>query len=113
MEEHDVEAIWHDFWIPCLDVAVEGQPLGQSIAIPGAYWDQIKREMYDYHALMDGLSVLYDDITGGRASKPNTDRRVIAELVDDRVSEAYNDGWRDGESAGYSEGYSEGLLEVE
>lgn len=91
MAEHDVEAVWQDFWVPCLDNAVEGQPLGLSISIPGAYYEQIKRELYDYHQMMDGLAVLYDDITGGRATKPNTDKRVIARLVDERIDEIVKD----------------------
>lgn len=81
--EHDVEQIWHDFWVEVLDKAVEGKPLGQSIAVPGAYWDQIKREMYDYHRLLDRL----DGFT-----------------IDDLLKDVRWDG--------YVEGLSEGRLEA-
>lgn len=128
MAEHDVEAIWHDFWVPVLDGAVEGVPLGPSIAIPGAYFDQIKKELYDYHKLIAGLPLLYDDITGGLATKPNTDMRVIAQLVEERTQElikeaiaeevdlaqieadaeewqrGYDEGWADGHERGIDEG---------
>lgn len=131
MAEHDVEKVWAEFWVPCLDNAVEGTPLGQSVALPGAYFDQIKRELYDYHQMMDGLSLLYDEITGGRASKPNIDKRVIAQLVDERIEdevaervaeeleikqieadavkwqEGYDRGFEDGRDLGFEDGLFE------
>lgn len=111
MAEHDVEKIWHDFWVPCLDGALEGKPLGRSIAIPSSYFDQIKRELYDFHQMMDGLSVMYDDITGGHATKPNTDKRVIAQLVDERRQASYAEGFEEGKSVGYEDGYADGYAD--
>lgn len=53
MPEHtEVDQIWTEFWVPVMDAAVEGLPLGQSIAIPGVYFEQIKRELFDYHKLL-------------------------------------------------------------
>ncbi|MFG1857558.1 hypothetical protein ACGFJT_37390 [Actinomadura geliboluensis] len=34
--------------------------------------DQVKRELHDYHQLLQKIPKVYDEITGGRISKPNT-----------------------------------------
>lgn len=96
MAEHDVEQVWRDFWVPILDNAFLEHPTTQEISLPLPAYEQIKRELYDFHNVIKDLSVLYDDITGGRASKVNTDKRVIADLVQDRLMEAYDDGYEQG-----------------
>jgi len=37
MAEHDVEQVWHDFWVPVLDGGVSERELGRPMSIPGAY----------------------------------------------------------------------------
>ena len=43
----------------------------------------IKRELSDYHAVMISVSIVYDELTGGRISKPNTDSSVVIAEVRD------------------------------
>lgn len=45
--------------------------------------DAVARELADYSVVMDQASQVYDDLTGGRISKPNTAaRHVISEARD-------------------------------
>ena len=60
----------------------------------------IRNELFDYHRMLSGLPALYDEITGGRASKPNTNMRAIVELVEERQRELANDYWLEGFEAG-------------
>lgn len=97
MAEHDVEQVWHDFWVPILDEACMEHPDGWgSIELPRAALDQIKRELYDFRMFIKELPAFFDEITGGMASKPNIDLKVIMELVDERIDEAYDRGYFDG-----------------
>jgi hypothetical protein len=41
--------------------------------------------MSDYHIILDGLSGLFDYITGGACSKENTDKAVIKMLFDQHI----------------------------
>ncbi len=47
--------------------------------------DAIKRELHDYWIVMGEVSKVYDHITGGKLSKPNT----RAESVIDAAEESY------------------------
>jgi len=49
--------------------------------------ERVEAEMSDYHMVLDGLSALIDHVTGGKCSKPNTDKAVIKALFDDYVTE--------------------------
>ena len=49
--------------------------------------ERVEAEMSDYHMVLDGLGSLIDYITGGRCSKPNTDKSVIKMLFDNHVNE--------------------------
>jgi hypothetical protein len=40
---------------------------------------EIKRELYDFHGLMEDLPLLFDEITGGMISKPNTAISAVLE----------------------------------
>ena len=53
--------------------------------------DEIANELNDYEMILDGLNVLYDRVTGGRASKANTDKDVIIALFEDHVNEIVED----------------------
>lgn len=62
--------------------------------------ETIMRELYDYHALMGVVPALFDELTNGRISKPNTDIRWVVEEVNERVADSYDEGWQDGFKAG-------------
>lgn len=125
MAEHDVEAIWHNFWIPILDEASEGKPMGRFISVPSEVFDQIKREMADYHLFLRQIPPFFDDITGGKATKINTDLNVISQLVDERIKEevawrleeeldikqieADDDAWQKGYDLGHADGRERGF----
>jgi hypothetical protein len=57
--------------------------------------DQIMRELHDYRRVMDEVSLAYDDVTGGRYSKPNTQAGWISSAVEERTQEAIAEALRD------------------
>lgn len=61
-EERDWEVffMWKDFWEPI--VAPEGK----------LDLEQVKKELYDYRQMMKNVSGVYEHVTGGKISKPNT-----------------------------------------
>jgi len=64
----DPEAVFQDIWY--------------DIVCPGGVWDyeQLKLELCDYHMLLAEVPVVYDHVSGGSISKPNTlASEVIAE----------------------------------
>lgn len=65
----DYEQTWEEFWVP--------------LVFPnGALdMDKLKRELHDFKTLMDNVSTVYDEVTGGRASKPMTNPRVVMQLA--------------------------------
>lgn len=74
------EQIWQEFWQPLL--APSGEP---DIEL-------IKNELSDYYRFMHDVSEVYDVVSGGKISKPNTHaRHVIAannDLIDRRCDDA-------------------------
>lgn len=59
-DEKDYEQTYAEFWAGILDA-------------PGVdREDRIKRELHDYSFLMDEVPKVYDHVSGGRISKPNT-----------------------------------------
>lgn len=56
----DYDETYARFWAPILDA-------------PGVdREDRLRRELHDYHFLMGQVSIVYDNVSGGRISKPNT-----------------------------------------
>lgn len=51
--------------------------------------DQIKRELYDFSIVMHNVSQVYDHITGGRISKPNTDAGAVVQVADEYYDELH------------------------
>jgi hypothetical protein len=49
--------------------------------------DAIQRELSDYRWMMSEVSDVYDDVTGGKASKPNTAAFEIIAIVNERFNE--------------------------
>ena len=61
-----VQACYDDFWKPLLG------------HVPSL--SAIKSELYDFHTLMHDLPRLFDEITGGLISKPNTSIDAVLEV---------------------------------
>ena len=72
MKDLEVERVWREFWRPML-CAKSGRPI----------MSRIKRELADYRMCIDEVSKVYDEVTCGRLSKPNT----LAQYVIDAVNE--------------------------
>jgi hypothetical protein len=53
--------------------------------------DRVARELADYHDLMGWVTEVYDEVTMGRFSKPNTAPMYIIERVNERIEEAAGD----------------------
>ncbi|MDF7810718.1 hypothetical protein [Hymenobacter sp. YC55] len=70
VEKSNFERVWNDFW---KDICTN--PNG-SINL-----EQVKRELADYHGILEEVSKVYDTLTRGNISKPNTlASAVIAEV---------------------------------
>ncbi len=50
--------------------------------------DQVMRELHDYRILLKEVPRAYDEVTGGRFSKPNTDHGWVVAAVDERIADA-------------------------
>lgn len=76
--EMTTEECWEQFW--------------KEIVFPGGKLDleQIKKELHDFHTLIDNVSLVYDHITCGRISKPLTDPKIVI----DEAESIYQDGLR-------------------
>ena len=48
--------------------------------------DQVKRELHDYHTLLDNVPKVYSHVTGGLISKPNTVAEAVIAEADDCVN---------------------------
>ncbi len=74
-EGETVEGMWRRFWEP--------------LVCPNGTFDleQVKKELFDFGRVMEQVSLVYANITGGRISKPNTDAGVVIAVVDDVQAE--------------------------
>lgn len=61
--------------------------------------DQVKRELHDYANMMKEVSEVYDHVTGGRISKPNTLAFEVISEADEHmqfwIDEAARDEYAD------------------
>ena len=81
----EVEKVWDEFWkeLVC-------DPDGR-VNIP-----QVKKELYDYHNMLEEIPKVFCEVTGGNISKPNTKafeviseyNRCVDKLIDEAVAEA-------------------------
>lgn len=80
MVDPEVEQVFQEFWAEIV----------QSNGVLDV--DQVKRELFDYHAMLKEVPKVYDVVTGGRISKPNTSATaVIGEfeaLIEREIQEA-------------------------
>lgn len=79
----EIEQVWNEFWV--------------DIVMPNGVLDieQVKRELFDLHFIADNVPRVYAHVTGGHASKPNTDPSVINSLADDETNRAIEDALDD------------------
>lgn len=50
--------------------------------------DQVMRELHDYRVLLEEVPKVYDEVTGGRLSKPNTAACHVIDAVNERIEAA-------------------------
>jgi hypothetical protein len=72
----DMERVWRDYWLPLLikdgDVDLE----------------QVKKELYDYHNVLEVVPSVYSHASGGAMSKPSyNDVQQICAVIDDHYDE--------------------------
>ena len=76
----EVEKVYRQFWKPL--VAKFGF----------IDMSQVKKELFDYYNILENASVVYDHITGGRISKPNTCSSAVISEYEARVQELIQEG---------------------
>ena len=59
-------------------------------------FDQVKRELYDYRTCLMEVPKVYDEITNGKISKPNTTAEYVLDEFYDRLKEAEGERKEDG-----------------
>lgn len=52
---------------------------------------QLKLELSDFRTVMRGAAKVYDHVTGGQVSKPNTDPNVVCSLADDHYRKCHEE----------------------
>lgn len=78
--EPDYVATYNDFWRGIVE-----RPDGTLNR------DQVMRELSDYRILLEEVPLAYDEVTGGRISKPNTDHGWVVAAVDERIDKYAKD----------------------
>lgn len=79
----EVEAVWDEFW---KDIVMQNGVLDI---------EQVKRELFDLHFLAQGVPRVYCHVTGGHASKANTDADVIISLADEETNRVADEAVED------------------
>jgi len=85
--EADVQHDWDTFWAPI--VAPKGRINRQ----------QVMRELFDFHQMIQNVSKVYDHVTGGAISKPNAPAHVVITAATDYDNEVLEDILRDEKEA--------------
>lgn len=67
----DYEKLYEEFWKPILE----------NDGILNV--DQVKRDLWDFHKLIENIPKIFDHITGGACTKPLTDPSVVCSLADE------------------------------
>lgn len=70
--EKEVNRVYNEFWKDILEDSNGELDI-----------EQLKKELHDYHSLLDEVPRVYMYVTGGRISKPNT-------VADEVISEYFN-----------------------
>lgn len=78
IRKNDIEEEFETFWT---SIIMENGKLNL---------DQLKKELYDYSMLLQNIPQIYDEVTGGKISKPNTSPLEVIASFNDFVNEAIN-----------------------
>lgn len=69
--DSEVERVWDEYW---RDIVTDhGEP----------NLDLIKRELFDYYTALQEVPKVYDTITRGRFTKPNTRAQVVLDCFEE------------------------------
>jgi hypothetical protein len=82
MVDENVQKVWDEFWADLLT-----QEDGSMD------YDQLKKELSDYHMLLENMPSILMEATGGRVSKPNTDRSVVIGLIQEYQQRLFEEGY--------------------
>ena len=66
-------------------------------------WVALKAEEEDNEMYAKNLAVIYDEASGGRISKPNTQPQEVVTALNERLNDQYEDGYRHGYDNGVSD----------
>jgi hypothetical protein len=58
-------------------------------------FDKVARELHDYWTAIEQVSRAYDEVTGGRVSKPNTAASYVVQFANERANSNEADDLRD------------------
>jgi len=79
MKDKEVEKNFREFWKP---IIFKNGKLNMA---------QLKRELFDYSSLIRSVSIVYDSVTGGRISKPNTSADAVISEMNEYYRKLYED----------------------
>jgi hypothetical protein len=82
--DKEVEQCYQEFWKDIIE-----KPDG-TIDV-----EQVKKELYDFRVMMREVRKVYDDVTGGKFSKPNTAAEHIIDAVNERIEKIVEDEIKD------------------
>ena len=88
----ETERVWAEHWIPIVT-----NPDG-SLNL-----DQIKRELHDAQMYYDHCTRIYDHVTNGRVSKPNTLPSVVIAIHDDLRTKEIDEAREEGRQEAFDE----------
>jgi hypothetical protein len=80
MSTTDYDRTWEDVWKPFVTLEDGSVNL-----------DAVKRELHDYHLLMNSVSAVYWSITDGLISKPGADPYVVLSIAQESEETRYRD----------------------
>jgi hypothetical protein len=69
------DEVWQEVWLPILQEAERKageERFYHHAVLTAPAFEQLKKELYDFHYLIREASLVYCEVTGGRISKPNT-----------------------------------------
>ena len=72
----DYKKTYREFWKPLVEKDGELDK------------DRVMRELHDFHFVIENVSKVYCELTGGRISKPNTSAEDVIAVVNDVFGEA-------------------------
>jgi hypothetical protein len=91
------EQVWQDFW-----KEICTKPDG-SLDV-----EQVKKELADYHGIMGEVATVYDTLTMGHISKPNTKASAVISEVQAIQQRELDENWSEAYQEGLGHGYSNG-----